>query len=132
MYICISIITRQMRHADLYVHIIQIHLHCGFYATFNIISVILWRSVLLVEKIKVPRENHWPVASHWQTLSYTDVVRVHLAWFELTMLVVIDTDCIGSYNYHMITSMTVTSICELKSCLLGINCITSVSNSSRQ
>jgi hypothetical protein len=34
--------------------------------------------------------------------------RVHLAWvgFELTMLVVIGTDCIGSYksNYHTITT----------------------------
>ena len=34
--------------------------------------------------------------------------RVHLAWtgFELTTLVVIGTDCIGSYksNYHMITT----------------------------
>ena len=35
---------------------------------------------------------------------------VHLAWagFKLTMLVVIDTDCIGSYNsnYHTITVTT--------------------------
>ena len=29
-----------------------------FNATFNNISVILWRSVLLVEEIRVPRENH--------------------------------------------------------------------------
>ena len=38
--------------------------------------------------------------------------RVHLAWagFELTTLVVIGIDCIGSYksNYHMITIMTTT------------------------
>ena len=37
--------------------------------------------------------------------------RVHLAWegFELTTLVVICTDCIGSYkyNYHTITTTTV-------------------------
>jgi hypothetical protein len=36
--------------------------------------------------------------------------QVHLAWagFELTTLVVIDTDCIGSYksNYHMIMTTT--------------------------
>jgi hypothetical protein len=36
--------------------------------------------------------------------------QVHLAWvgFKLTALVVIDTDCIGSYksNYHTITTMT--------------------------
>jgi len=29
---------------------------------FNIISVILWRSVLLVEETRVPGENHHPVA----------------------------------------------------------------------
>jgi hypothetical protein len=40
-----------------------------FNATFNNISVILWRSVKLVEETGVPGENHHPVASHWQTLS---------------------------------------------------------------
>jgi hypothetical protein len=35
-----------------------------FNATLNNISVISWRSVLLVEEIGVPRENHRPVASH--------------------------------------------------------------------
>jgi hypothetical protein len=44
-----------------------------FNATFNNISVISWRSVLLVEETEVPGENHWPVASHWQTLSYNVV-----------------------------------------------------------
>jgi hypothetical protein len=39
-------------------------------AVFNNISVISWRSVLLVEETGVPRENHWSVASHWQTLSH--------------------------------------------------------------
>ena len=29
-----------------------------FNATFNNISVILWRSVLLVEETGIPRENH--------------------------------------------------------------------------
>jgi hypothetical protein len=33
-------------------------------ATFKNISVISWRSVLLVEKTGVPRENHQPVAIH--------------------------------------------------------------------
>ena len=42
-------------------------------ATFNNISVISWRSVLLLEETGVPRENHWPVASHWQTLSHNVV-----------------------------------------------------------
>jgi hypothetical protein len=40
-----------------------------FNATFNNISVILWRLVLLMEEIEVPGENHRPFASHWQTLS---------------------------------------------------------------
>jgi len=39
-------------------------------ATFNIISVISWRSVSLVEETGAPRENHRPVASYWQTLSH--------------------------------------------------------------
>jgi len=44
-----------------------------FYATFNNISVISWRSVLLVDETEVPGENNWPVASHRQTLSYNIV-----------------------------------------------------------
>jgi hypothetical protein len=44
--------------------------------TFNNISVILWWSVLLVEETGVTVENHWPVASHWQTSSHNVV---HLA-----------------------------------------------------
>ena len=40
-----------------------------FKDTFNNISAISWRSVLLVEETGVPAENHRPVASHWQTLS---------------------------------------------------------------
>ena len=33
-------------------------------ATFNNISIISWRSVLLVKETGVPRENQQPVASH--------------------------------------------------------------------
>ena len=36
-----------------------------FDATFNNISVISWRSVLLVEETGVPGENHRPVVSYW-------------------------------------------------------------------
>jgi hypothetical protein len=32
-----------------------------------------WLSVLLVEETGVLVENHWPVASHWQTLSHNVV-----------------------------------------------------------
>ena len=35
-----------------------------FNATFNNISVISWRSILLVEESRVPEENHQCVASH--------------------------------------------------------------------
>ena len=35
-----------------------------FNDTFNNISVILWRSVLLVVETGVPGENHLPAASH--------------------------------------------------------------------
>jgi hypothetical protein len=40
-----------------------------FNATFNNISVVLWRSVSLVEETGVPGEIHQPVTSHQQSLS---------------------------------------------------------------
>ena len=48
-----------------------------------------WLSVLLVEETGVPRENHRPIASHWQTI-HIMLHRVHPVWagFELTTLVV--------------------------------------------
>jgi hypothetical protein len=49
----------------------KVYVTCGwlvgfmaFYATFNNISTISWRSVLLVEETGGPRENHRPAASH--------------------------------------------------------------------
>ena len=51
-----------------------------FNATFNNISVISWRSVLLVEETRVPWENHRPAASHWQTLYHIMLYRVHIIW----------------------------------------------------
>ena len=47
-----------------------------FNATFNNISFILWRTVLLVEETRVPGENHGPVASHRQTLSHNVVLSI--------------------------------------------------------
>jgi hypothetical protein len=46
----------------------------------------------------VPLEYHQPAASHWQTLSHNVVSSAphHERGLELTTLVVIDTDCIGS------------------------------------
>ena len=49
-----------------------------FIATFNNISVISWRSVLLVEEIRVPGENHRPIASHGQTLSHYVISSIHV------------------------------------------------------
>ena len=61
-----------------------------------------------MEETGVPRENHRPVASHWQTLSHNVVssaprlsgIRIHK--------VVIGSNCIGSNksNYHTITTTT--------------------------
>ena len=51
-----------------------------FNATFNNISVISWQSDLLVEETGGPRENHRPVASHWQTLLHNVV---HLALIKI-------------------------------------------------
>ena len=51
-----------------------------FNPTFNNISALSWRSVLLVEETGVLLEDHRPVASHWQTLSHNVV---HLALIEI-------------------------------------------------
>jgi len=48
-----------------------------FNATFNNISVISWRSVLLFGGTGVPGENHRSVASHWQTLSHNVISSTH-------------------------------------------------------
>ena len=48
-----------------------------FNATFNNISAISWRPVLVVEEAGVPGENHRPWASNWYTLSLATASRVH-------------------------------------------------------
>ena len=49
-----------------------------FNATFKNISVISWRSVLLLEETGVPGENNQPAASYCQTY-HIMLYRVHLA-----------------------------------------------------
>jgi hypothetical protein len=77
-----------------------------FNATFNNISIITWRSVLLMERTG---ENHRPATSYWQ-IYHIMLYRVHLVWggFKHTMLVVIGTDYIYSCtsNYHAIATTT--------------------------
>ena len=70
-----------------------------FNATFNNISVISWRSVLLMEKTGVPGVNHRPPASHWQRHNVSS--SPHWAAFKLTTLVLISTDCLGSCKFWL-------------------------------
>ena len=74
-----------------------------FNATFNNISVISWRSVLLVVETGVPEEN--PL-SHVTDNFYH--IMLYRTGVELTTLVVIGTDCTGSCksNYHTKTTTT--------------------------
>ena len=87
-----------------------------FNATFNNISAISWRSVVLVGETGVLWENHRPAASHWK-FYHIMLYRGRFTWavFELTTSVVIGTDCIGRYksNYHTITTTPTSQFKEI-------------------
>jgi hypothetical protein len=61
--------TVEGRYIFFYTHLYIVFWVRMFNTTFNNISVISWRWVLLVEETRLPGENHRPATSHWQTLS---------------------------------------------------------------
>ena len=71
--------------------------------------------LFLVEETRVRRENHQPVATHWQTWSHNVVSSKprHERGSKLTTLVaiLIGTDCTGSCNSN--NNTITTAFCEL-------------------
>ena len=112
-----------------YTHVFQRQLICKvwfmvFNATFNNISVILWRSVLLVEEAGKKLPTCRKSLTNFITYHCIDYTSPWMG-FEITTLVVIDTDCTVSCksNYHMITTMT-TRTCKEICVWKKTNCIT--------
>ena len=82
-------------------------------AKFNNISVLSWRSVLLVEETGIPGENHRHVAIHWQNF-ITRYYTPRPGWDSNS-----EHQCIGrcTFNFHTITITTswmVSTFCNVK------------------
>ena len=60
-----------------------------FGTTFNNISVISWRSILMVEETEGPGENHRPAANNWQTLSHNVVSEYISTWAGFVLITLV-------------------------------------------
>jgi hypothetical protein len=72
---------------------------------FNYISVISWRSVLLVEESSETGENHRPVASDWQILSHNVHVEKNTDYNQ--SIIEVSKTNRGLYD-HMVVGFTAT------------------------
>ena len=93
-------------------------------ATFNNISAISWRSVLLVEETRVPEVNHRRTASQWHI---TCCIKYASLWagFELTPFVVICTELKGrcKFNYNTIKTTMASCISNVYLCYLHLDIV---------
>ena len=97
-----------------------------FNATFNNISVISWRSVLLVEETEDP-EKTTDLPQVTDTLYHIMLYTSPWSRFELTTSVVIGTDCISSCKANCYTSLSFFLYKNMTVILLlhpKINCMT--------
>ena len=90
-----------------------------FNTTFNNISVISWRSLLLVEEPGVSTVNHLRVASHWQTLSHNVVLSTtrHVFYYFDDWVVTGSSENVSIWlKYHEQMKTNITTKCENKRC----------------
>jgi hypothetical protein len=81
-----------------------------FNSTFNNISDISWRSVVLVEETGVLRENNRPAASHAQTLSHNVVsstLRHNSNFLDLEMCTSVVLSFEGDIIYHLKVALSI-------------------------